>query len=107
MPCKRCGYCCKFIHQVIENTQGNLEWIEARGLRVVQKSGRAIEIAIPHVCNMLREDGNECMAGEFKPGPCKKYPEFLKDMKKYGFEPQKSVGPNCGYVWHDKKGCFK
>jgi len=102
--CIQCGWCCKHIHYFYPNTPVVSEWLKARGFKIVQFSKTHIEASIYNECPHLKatwENGKEkyyCGIQDKKPRGCKSYPGIdLETYEKIGLDPNKSLGPNCGF----------
>lgn len=94
--CIRCGTCCMNIQFVLQGDDVLLEWVRARGFKIIQANNGFVEIQIPCACPHYKDGG--CDIHETKPLTCKEYP---KNMPKYWMQrcldPNKSLGEQCGF----------
>lgn len=102
MTCKRCGYCCEHIVYAYANTKQNLEWINARCFKIVDKSDTIILVHVYHPCEQYSKiDGvSSCKIQANKPEACKTYPISLdfELLVKQGVSPVKFLGEQCAFV---------
>lgn len=106
--CVGCGYCCEWMHFCIPNTYRSREYFEARGGILVQDDtafGGTAEyrfpIPCPHHVNSACDLHNEKnSAKQQKPQVCIDYPSMVLGVcEENGLDPQKGLGPDCGYCW--------
>lgn len=96
--CKKCGYCCTGI-QIVMIGNNLKEWIKARGFEIIQENGAYIEVRIEIPCPHYK---NKCDIQNNKPEICKKFPEGMPEyLISKGLDPNKSLGPTCGFYYED------
>jgi hypothetical protein len=98
MSCIRCGYCCQNIIVPYVNSPGSLEWIKARGLKILLTREQVVYVEVPHKCKHLEylEYGRfVCLLQKDKPETCKDYPRGMIDD--FGEDAFKLMGERCGY----------
>lgn len=102
MACNRCGYCCENIVYAYANDEQNLEWIKARGFKIVDVSKTFIIVHVYHPCiNYVKIDGiGICKIQDIKPKACQTYPALLnfKVLTEQGIDLAKFIGEQCNFV---------
>ena len=99
IECARCGACCRTLHLFYTNTEANLEWIRARGIKIVQISKTHIEARVQHICPQLRgyDDLYECISHKNKPMQCKAFPFMNVDYASMGLNRNLSFAKKCAF----------
>ena len=76
------------------------EWANARGFTLNQIAGEITEWIVPTVCPKMEIRGNLKMCsvhGGSKPEVCKNSPFLGREIPGVALDPEKSMGPTCGF----------
>ena len=101
--CIGCGYCCKWIHRIHDNTAEGRVFVPTRGMKIFAIKGELMIVAIPLVCPQYSRFKGICAIHDRKPEVCRNYPgqNFEPYYRSLGFDPNDAVPDSCGF-----KGTF-
>ena len=95
--CKKCHYCCKYISLYYKAQPELDEWLQTRGLKLVQKGKTINEWSLYAPCPHL-DKKLHCKIYGSRPQACRLYP--IVDLKKWtneGIDFLKTMPAKCGY----------